>query len=235
MAVWQSRQLGGLRDPLHPGRAFTPNEKYAAMVEAAGYLPVALTAEDYVELLPARWHAVNAYGIKVNRRTYDGEELNPFRQQPSGVKAHKNLWEVHCDPYDVSRIWVRDHWNGGWITVFWTQLTGSPPRSARWPGTTPARRQPGGHRGRARRRGRRPAPPRQRRAGRREPGRAGPPQPPGRGPHQGGAEAPRSRDRARPGDRNEAAGPADSQRTTTLAEVIPMPIFDPFAEADKPW
>src|SRR5712691_7586332 len=22
----------------------------------------------------------------------------------------------------LSRIWVRDHWNGGWITVFWTQL-----------------------------------------------------------------------------------------------------------------
>ena len=34
----------------------------------------------------------------------------------------KGLWEIHYDPYDVSRIWVRDHWNGGWISVFWTQL-----------------------------------------------------------------------------------------------------------------
>src|SRR5580704_5355493 len=84
------------------------------MVEAAGYVPVALTADDYIELLPARWHAVNAYGIKVNRRTYDSDKLNPFRQQHSGVKEHKNLWEIHHDPYDVSRIWVRDHWNGGW-------------------------------------------------------------------------------------------------------------------------
>ena len=38
------------------------------MVEAAGYVPVALSADDYVELLPACWHAVNAYGIKVSRR-----------------------------------------------------------------------------------------------------------------------------------------------------------------------
>ena len=45
-----------------------------------------------------------------------------MRQQPSGVRDRKDLWEIHCDPYDVSRIWVRDHWNGGWITVFWTQL-----------------------------------------------------------------------------------------------------------------
>src|SRR5260370_39221050 len=91
------------------------------MVEAAGYVPVALSADDYVELLPARWHAVNAYGIRVSRRTYDGQELNPFRQQPSGVKEHKNLWEVHYDPYDVSRIWVRDHWNGGRGNVCRTQ------------------------------------------------------------------------------------------------------------------
>jgi hypothetical protein len=74
--VWwdRLRPHDGLRDPEHPGRAFTPNEKYAAMVEAAGYVPVALTADDYIELLPARWHAVNAYGIKVNRRTYDSDK-----------------------------------------------------------------------------------------------------------------------------------------------------------------
>jgi hypothetical protein len=96
-----------------------PNEKEAAMAEAVGYVPVALTAGYLVELLPARWHAVNAYGIKVNRRTYDGEEFNPFRQQPSGVKAHKDLREVHCD---ISRVWVRDHRSGGWVTVFWTQF-----------------------------------------------------------------------------------------------------------------
>jgi len=65
---------------------------------------------------------VNAYGIKVSRRVYDGKELNPLRMQRSGVTARKGLREVHRDPYDISRIWVRDHWNGGWITVFWTQL-----------------------------------------------------------------------------------------------------------------
>lgn len=47
IAAWQNRPHDGLRDPLHPGRAFTPNEKYAAMAEAAGYVPVALTADDH--------------------------------------------------------------------------------------------------------------------------------------------------------------------------------------------
>ena len=122
IAEWQNRPHDGLRDPLHPGRAFTPNEQYAALTETAGYVPLALSPDDHVELLPATWRAVNAYGIKINRRVYDGAELNPLRMQHSGVTARKGLWEIHCDPYDISRIWVRDHWNGGWITVFWTQL-----------------------------------------------------------------------------------------------------------------
>ena len=122
IAEWQNRPHDGLRDPLHPGRAFTPNEKYAVLTETAGYVPLALSPDDHVELLPATWRAVNAYGIKINRRIYDGAGLNPLRMQHSGVTARKGLWEVHCDPYDISRIWVRDHWNGGWITVFWTQL-----------------------------------------------------------------------------------------------------------------
>jgi putative transposase len=122
LIVWQARPHDGLRDPLHPGRAFSPNEKYAALTETAGYVPLALSPDDYIELLPAAWRAVNAYGIKVSRRVYDGKELNPLRMQHSGVTARKGLWEVHSDPYDISRVWVRDHWNGGWITVFWTQL-----------------------------------------------------------------------------------------------------------------
>ena len=126
VAVWQNRPHDGLRDPVAPGRAFTPNEKYAALVESAGYIPVALSADDYIEMLPATWRAINAYGVKISCRVYDDEKLNDFRRQPSGVKARNNRWEVHRDPYDVSRIWVRNHWSDGWITVFWKHLNSAP-------------------------------------------------------------------------------------------------------------
>src|SRR3954466_12897158 len=43
----------GLRDPLLPRRALSPNEMYAALVAAAGYLPLTLSGEDYLELLPS--------------------------------------------------------------------------------------------------------------------------------------------------------------------------------------
>ncbi|MFJ3594885.1 Mu transposase C-terminal domain-containing protein [Streptomyces sp. NPDC090231] len=123
VAAWQNRPHDGLRDPAHPGRAFTPNEKYAALIEACGYVPVALSGDDYVELLPALWRMVNDYGIKIKNRIYDSEELGPMRRQHSGVQAKRGLWEVHHDPYDVSRIWVRDHHgDGGWVPATWKHL-----------------------------------------------------------------------------------------------------------------
>ena len=52
-----SRPHDALRDPYFPRRALSPNDKYAALVAAAGYLPLTLTGEDYLELLPVAWRA----------------------------------------------------------------------------------------------------------------------------------------------------------------------------------
>lgn len=126
VAVWQNRPHDGLRDPVTPGKALTPNEKYAALVEVAGYVPVPLSAEDYIELLPSCWRRINSYGIRVNNRSYDAKALNPYRRQHSGVESKKGQWEVHYDPYDVSRIWVRNHHDEGWLAVTWTHLRSHP-------------------------------------------------------------------------------------------------------------
>ncbi|MET8631037.1 Mu transposase C-terminal domain-containing protein [Kitasatospora sp. NPDC004669] len=127
VAKWQNRPHAGLRDPDHPGRLFTPNEKYAALVEACGYVPVALSGQDYIELLPAEWRVVNAYGVRINNRTYDSPELGPMRRRDSGVTSKRGLWEIHRDPYDASRIWVRNHrGDNGWVQANWKYLNRAP-------------------------------------------------------------------------------------------------------------
>ncbi|WP_328665761.1 Mu transposase C-terminal domain-containing protein [Streptomyces sp. NBC_00328] len=127
VAHWQNRPHEGLRDADHPSRLFTPNQKYAALVESCGYVPVALSGQDYIELLPAAWRAVNAYGIRINNRTYDSPELGPMRRRDSGVTAKRGLWEIHRDPYDASRVWVRDHrGDGGWVQATWKYLNRAP-------------------------------------------------------------------------------------------------------------
>jgi hypothetical protein len=37
-----------------------------------------------------------------------------------GVGIHRCA-AVHHDPYDVTRVWIRNHRDGGWITAFWRQ------------------------------------------------------------------------------------------------------------------
>jgi hypothetical protein len=236
IACWQNRPHDGLRDPAHPGRAFTPNEKYAALVQAAGYVPVALGPDDYIELLPARWRAVNAYGIKLNRRSYDSEALNPMRLQPSGVREKKDLWEVHHDPYDVSRIHVRGP--DGWITVLWKHLDRVPlpfgelawdharrhlvadGRSASEEQIADAvaallRRAHHGPEQEKPKMSRR-----DRRVAARTKATTPPATPIGEQPTPDAITQPEP-------------GPADGD--TPLAKVIPLGIFDPFAEADKRW
>jgi putative transposase len=107
LAGWQARPHDALRDPLLPRRVLSPNEMYAALAAAAGYLPLALSGEDYLELLPVAWRQINAYGIRMGHRTYDCAQLGPWRLQHSGVMAKRGLWEVHYDPYDLSHVFVR--------------------------------------------------------------------------------------------------------------------------------
>ncbi|HEV2452144.1 MAG TPA: Mu transposase C-terminal domain-containing protein [Streptosporangiaceae bacterium] len=239
VAVWQNRPHDGLRDPLAPGRVFTPNEKYAALIEAAGYVPVALSASDYIELLPATWRAINAYGIKISHRVYDGDQLNPFRRQPSGVAARKGLWEVHYDPYDISRIWVRNHQEGGWITLFWRHLHSTPApfgelawnhalAGLRERGETPAEAQIAtAAAALLERAARGPAAPPHGRPGNKDRRvaartRAEPPSLPPSAPAPADGQAAR-------------ASPPDEDLDDGLADVIPLGIFDARKEAQQWW
>jgi putative transposase len=116
LAGWQARPHDSLRDPYFPRRAISPNDRYASLVAAAGYLPLMLSGEDYLELLPVAWRAINDYGIRIDYRTYDSPELGPWRRQHSGVAAKRGLWEgvreklsvfcVHLRRQRRQRVWL---------------------------------------------------------------------------------------------------------------------------------
>ncbi|MFI7368236.1 integrase [Streptomyces sp. NPDC050149] len=250
VAKWQNRPHDGLRDPGVPGRTFTPNQKYAALIESAGYVPLALSGDDYVELLPATWRAVNSYGIKINNRVYDCPGLAPFRRQPSGVARKRNLWEIHRDPYDASWIWMRQHWETGWIPVPWKHL-GSVPQpfgDLAWDHAAADLRSKGS-----------PTPTEEETAQavaellvRAHQGPTGQSDGPAAKPSKRNrrvaarsraaseSPAPRPpRPEPSPAAENDWPPPADEAVDDTdgepIAKVIPLGVFDPFKEADKRW
>ncbi|WP_369780698.1 Mu transposase C-terminal domain-containing protein [Streptomyces sp. R33] len=104
---WHHRPHEGLRHPALPKAVLTPNQMWAALISVAGYVPVPLTGDDYLELLPVRWTAITERGIRLHHRTYDHDLLAPYRGRPSPVTARGGKWEVHHNPHDVRQIWLR--------------------------------------------------------------------------------------------------------------------------------
>jgi hypothetical protein len=118
---WQHRPHEELRHPMLPKRALTPNQMWAALVGVAGYVPVPLSGEDYLELLPVKWQPITDDGIRFDYRTYDHPVLNDHRGQRSGHATQDGKWEVHHNPYDPTRIWVR--LPDGFAEVPWIHAT----------------------------------------------------------------------------------------------------------------
>ncbi|WP_329212260.1 Mu transposase C-terminal domain-containing protein [Streptomyces sp. NBC_01708] len=104
---YHHRPHEGLRHPMMPRKALTPNEMWAALVAVAGYVPIPLTGRDYLELLPVRWQAITPAGLTIHHRTYDADLLAPHRGQASPVAGRGGKWEIHYNPHDVRQIWVR--------------------------------------------------------------------------------------------------------------------------------
>ncbi|WP_079184950.1 Mu transposase C-terminal domain-containing protein [Streptomyces uncialis] len=104
---WQNRPHDGLRHPVLPKTALTPNQMWAALITISGYVPVPLSGADYLELLPVRWQPVTERGIRLDYRTYNRDILDPHRGERSPVVARDGKWEVHYNPHDARQIWVR--------------------------------------------------------------------------------------------------------------------------------
>lgn len=121
LVLWHHRPHGGLRHPFMHKRPLTPNEMWAALLPVAGYVPVPLGSDDYVELLPVRWQTITDAGIRFDYRTYDHPLLHSEEADAPGVRSAEGKWEVHHNPYDPARIWVR--LIKGFVEVPWIHAT----------------------------------------------------------------------------------------------------------------
>ena len=117
---WQTTPQSGLRVPGMPRRTLSPNQMYAALSQTAPQVPVQLSRDDYIALLPLEWRTIQPYGINFGGLIYDADELHPLRGRRSGIQgAARGRWEVRYDPYNLRQVWVRDHAGGRWITATW--------------------------------------------------------------------------------------------------------------------
>jgi hypothetical protein len=90
-ACWQNRPHEGLSHTWGEGRDLSPSEMFAACVGISGYVPLPLTGDGYIELLPAVFrrlrtlHPLGAGDIFVNG-TPDSADM--FRETGQSVPSH---------------------------------------------------------------------------------------------------------------------------------------------------
>ncbi|MEU1691236.1 Mu transposase C-terminal domain-containing protein [Streptomyces hirsutus] len=112
---WQQRPHEELRNPFLPSMPpRTPNQVFAAHVASSGYVPLTLSAEDRLRLLPTAWVKVTDKGVRLNNRTYDHRRLNPYRNAPSGWPGKGQRWPVRYHPHQPEKVWLEDHRAGTW-------------------------------------------------------------------------------------------------------------------------
>ncbi|WP_385624550.1 hypothetical protein PXH67_37945 (plasmid) [Streptomyces sp. P8-A8] len=100
-AGWQNRPHDGLRHPVLPKSALTPNQMWAALITLSGYVPLPLTGADYLELLPVRWQPITDRGIRLNYRTYNHDILTP--PPWPALPRRRQGWQVGDPPQPPRR------------------------------------------------------------------------------------------------------------------------------------
>ncbi|MFE2129160.1 Mu transposase C-terminal domain-containing protein [Streptomyces amritsarensis] len=126
---WQQRPHNELRNPFLPSMPpRTPNQMFAAHVASSGYVPVCLSDEDRLRLLPTAWVRVTEKGVRLNNRTYDSRALGPYRHARSGWPGKGQRWPVRFHPHQPEKVWLEDFRNGTWAEAgfVYQRLIGDP-------------------------------------------------------------------------------------------------------------
>ena len=92
----------------------------------AGFVAVPPSPSLYYELLRTEWRTIQHYGVEVDGLRYDGEALNPYRNQssPYGGLA-QGKWPIKYDPRDLSCVYFQDPDSHEWATLSWCDAADS--------------------------------------------------------------------------------------------------------------
>ncbi|PJI55374.1 hypothetical protein CTI14_05450 [Methylobacterium radiotolerans] len=82
---WQKRPHAGLDFPELPRLPLCPNDMYEQGLAKAGFPYIVPDSRMYFELLPTEWRVIDDRGVQVNNLLYDGDILEEFRNQKSGI------------------------------------------------------------------------------------------------------------------------------------------------------
>ena len=101
---WHGKVHEGLQLPHFPDKDLSPNDYFESAAAAFGFLPRPVSFSESITLLPAQEREIHAYGVEINKRIYDAEELHPFRNLPNSNNEN-GKWVFHADPDQLLHVY----------------------------------------------------------------------------------------------------------------------------------
>lgn len=118
--IYHHRPHDGLVDPGLPALDLSPATMFEHGVARAGYIEVPRDPDLVYEFLNVEWRTIQHYGIDFGGRRYNGNGLNPHRDQTSPYTGKaKGRWPIHYNPDDITRMYFRDPNTRKWHTLTW--------------------------------------------------------------------------------------------------------------------
>lgn len=118
--AYHRRPHSSLVDPHLPGLRMTPAQMFEHGIARAGYIEAPRDPDLAYEFLKTEWRTIQHHAVEVDRRRYNGEALNPYRNttSPYGGKA-KGRWPFQIDPDNINHIYFRDPETHVWHRLTW--------------------------------------------------------------------------------------------------------------------
>jgi hypothetical protein len=140
VTVYHATDHDGLAVAEWPNLAPSPNDMFATGIAKAGILRIPAAPELALEFLRVVWRTIQNYGVEIDGRRYNGPALNGYRNAPSpysGPDAGK--WPLRINDDDVRYLWFQDPADGQWHRLVWehapmrnTPFSGEAARYARF-------------------------------------------------------------------------------------------------------
>ena len=119
LLIYHNRPHDNLCDPMTPNRKLSPIQAYTASLAYAPRFAIPITDRMLYRAYPVRWQKIRKEGIQIDEHQYDSteKEFTALRNQPSGVLAHGDLWEIRYNPHNRACVWVHNPAIDDWLTV----------------------------------------------------------------------------------------------------------------------
>lgn len=113
--VYMNTPTDALRDPVRPKVRWTPRQRYASLLRVTGEVPLPLSREDALSVLPLVERTLQTTGVNFKNRIYSSPDLREFYRLDEGATRRK--FRILYNPHNLDCVWIQHPTTGVFVEL----------------------------------------------------------------------------------------------------------------------